>query len=213
MVHDEAYVQLASATVMRAICDYVNFSMLEDQMPFIEQSKRSVAMIHKANEMPPDFARSILTGWIAYNESLGKNRAYCSKETYRLIYEIDTEAKRDAVCKRLYRTMVNKIHIQYAHEYERTKEVEKLADFFLSERFTFYTGGRISGKALLRDLDRLIKERKERRNARDKVRKFYGVAVKCPDARPGKRSITRRVSSEVRFEGSGFKIAYRVSKA
>lgn len=213
MVHDEAYVQLASATVMRAICDYVNFSMLEDQMPLIEQSKRSVAMIHKANEMPPDFARSILTGWIAYNESLGKNRAYCSKETYRLIYEIDTEAKRDAVCKRLYRTMVNKVHIQYVHEYERTKEVEKLAEFFLSDRFTLYTDGKISGRALLRDLNDLISDRRERRNARKNVRRFYGVAVKCPDARPGKRRITRRVSREIGFEGSGFKVAYRVSKA
>ena len=213
MVHDEAYVQLASATVMRAICDYVNFSMLEDQMPLIEQSKRSVAMIHKANEMPPDFARSILTGWMAYNDSLGKNRAYCSKETYRLIYEIDTEAKRDAVCKRLYRTMVNKVHIQYVHEYERTKEVEKIAEFFLSDRFTLYTNGRISGKALLRDLNYLISERRERRNAKRNVRRFYGVAVKCPDARPGKRRITRRVMREVRFEGQRFKIAYRISKA
>lgn len=213
MVHDEAYIQLASATVMRAICDYVNFSMLDEQLPLIEQSKRGVAMIHKANEMPPDFARSILTGWMAYNESLGKNRAYCSKETYRLIYEIDTEEKRNAVCKRLYRTMVNKIHIQHLHEYERTKEVEKIAEFFLSDRFALYTDGRISGKALLMDLDQLIRERKERRNARDNVRKFYGLAVKCPDARPGKRRITRRITQEVRFEGSRFTVAYRASKA
>lgn len=212
-LNHECYVQLASAIVMRAICDYVNFSMYPDQIPMINESHNSVAMIRKAQSLPPDYARSILTGWMVYNESLGKNRAYCSKETYRLIYEIDTEEKRNIVCKRLYRTMVNKIHDLYTREYKRTKEIEKLKEFFLSERFVLYTDGRISGKALMRDLDDLIKDRKERIDARENIRGFYGVVVKCPDARPGKRRVKRRVSHEVRFAGSRFKIAYRVSKA